>query len=129
MAEESPLASVVTSEPAVTKGTSAPSQEVERIIEVLMREIGRDLGPDLENLMRRAMKPLVHGTRAVLAVEIDDAFEAAQNIGKARKKAAHAIYHRLRLGVGGDPAQSHSESRPSIPSTSAAADRPASQQS
>lgn len=129
VAEQSPLTSVMTSEPAVTKGASAPLQEIERIIEVLAREVGRDLGRDLENLMRRAMKPLDHGTRAALAVEIDDAFEAAQNIGKARKQAAHAIHRRLRLGVGGDSAQSHSDNGSPISSISAAPDRPASQQS
>lgn len=129
MAEESPLPSVVTPEPAETKGAPAPLQEVERIIEVLVREVGRDLGPELENLMRRVMEPLDQGTRAALAAEVDDAFEAAQNIGKARKQSAHAIHRRLRLGVGGDSTQPHSDNRPPISSTSAAPDCPASQQS
>lgn len=90
-AEDSPLASVVTPEPAKPKGAPAPLQEVERIIEVLAREAGRDIGPDLENLMRRAMGPLDRGTRAALAAEIDDAFEAAQGVEQAREKAAQAI--------------------------------------
>jgi hypothetical protein len=96
--EDSPLASVVTPEPDVPKGAPAPLQEVERIIEVLAWEVGRDLGADLENLMRRAMGPLDRGTRATLAAEIDDAFETAQGIVQAREQAAQAIRGRV-----GDP--------------------------
>ncbi|MDZ7852331.1 MAG: hypothetical protein U5L98_06695 [Halomonas sp.] len=96
--DDSPLASVVTPEPDEPKGAPAPLQEVERIIEVLTREVGRDLGADLENLMRRAMGPLDRGTRATLAAEIDNAFESAQGIMQAREQAAQAIRGRV-----GDP--------------------------
>lgn len=98
VAEGSPLALVVTPEPTEPKGAPAPLQEVERIIEVLVREVGRDLGPDLVNLMRRAMGPLDRGTRAALAAEIDNAFEAAPGIEQAREQAAQAIRGRV-----GDP--------------------------
>ncbi len=98
VAEDSPLASVVTPEPAEPKGAPAPLQEVERIIEVLVQEVGRDLGPDLANLMRRAMGPLDCGTRAALAAEIDDAFEAASGVEQAREQATQAIRGRV-----GDP--------------------------
>lgn len=69
-------------------------QEVGRIIEALVQEVGLDLGPDLENLMRRAMGPLNRDTRAALAAEIDDAFEAAAGIEQAREQAARAIRRR-----------------------------------
>lgn len=98
VAEDSPLAQVLMPEPIKPKGAPAPLQEVERIIEVLAREVGRDLGPDLENLMRRAMGPLDRGTRAALATEIDDAFEAVPGIEQAREQAAQAIRKRV-----GDP--------------------------
>jgi hypothetical protein len=98
VAEDSPLAQVVTPEPVEPKGAPAPLQEVERIIEVLAREVGRDLGAVLENLMRRVMGPLDRGTRATLAAEIDDAFEKAQGIVQAREKATQAVRGKV-----GDP--------------------------
>lgn len=91
VAEDSPLASVVTPEPAAPNGALAPLQEVERIIEVLAQEVGRDLSDALENLMRRTMGPLDRATRATLAAEIDDAFECTQDIEQARGRAAQAI--------------------------------------
>jgi hypothetical protein len=93
--EDSPLASVVEPESADESPAPAPLHEVERIIEVLVREVGRNPGPDLEGLMRRAMGPLDRGTRADLAAEIDNAFEAAQDIEQARQQAAHAIRGRV----------------------------------
>ncbi|MFC2993179.1 hypothetical protein [Halomonas tibetensis] len=95
VAEDSPLGKVVKPEPISTNGAPAPFQEVERIIEVLGREVGRDLGAELESLMRRAMGPLDRGTRATLAAEIDLAFETAQCIEQAREQAAQAICGRV----------------------------------
>lgn len=96
--ENSHLASAAEPESSGQKGAPAPLYEVERIIEVLAREVGRDLGPDLEDLMRRAMGPLDRGTRATLAAEIDDAFETVQGVEQARAQAAQAIRGRV-----GDP--------------------------
>lgn len=98
VAEDSPLASVATPEPVEPEGAPAPLQEVERIIEVLAREVDRDLGQDLEELMRRAMGPMDRVTRATLAAEIDASFETAQSVEEARETAAQAIRGRV-----GDP--------------------------
>lgn len=77
-------------ESAESAESAAPAHEIERIIKVLSEDVGRDLGTDLKDLMRRAMRSLDRHTRATLAAEIDDAFEQAASIQRARERAALA---------------------------------------
>lgn len=95
--EHEPTSSLATPERLAAMALPpAPAHEIETIIANLTcPDVNRDLGPELIDLMRRAMRPLDRATRASLAAEIDDAFETCASVKEAREQASLAIRGRV----------------------------------
>ncbi|MGO2133713.1 MAG: hypothetical protein ACTH3D_12615 [Halomonas sp.] len=61
-----------------------PLSDIDTIISVLVKQVGRDLGPELVRRARHVMAPMSRKDRAELAAALDDAFEVAPSVGAAR---------------------------------------------
>lgn len=71
-----------------------PAHEVDGIIEVLVTQVHRQLGPELVSLIRRTMHPMDQESRANLAAAIDDAF-ARHGTAKGREHATQVVKSHL----------------------------------
>lgn len=83
---ESPSVGSVGTQPGAFEENqpSAPTADIDTIINFLVDQVGRDLGTELARRMRHVMAPMSRKDRAELAAALDDAFEVAPSVGAAR---------------------------------------------
>ncbi|MGM0984884.1 MAG: hypothetical protein ACQEXG_15920 [Pseudomonadota bacterium] len=76
---------------APARDPPGPAHDIDTIIDVLVRQVGRPLGEDLERLMGQAMRPMSRIRRADLAAKIDDCFEYADSAQEGRQQVEKLV--------------------------------------
>lgn len=64
--------------------TSGPLPDIDHIIHFLVDDVGRGLGPELARRVRQVMAPMNRKDRAELAAALDDIYEVASSVERAR---------------------------------------------
>ncbi len=84
-------------DPLVNGDTPGPAHDIDTIIDVLARQVGRPLGEELVLLLRQAMRPMSRQARAELVAVIDDVFEVSPDLEAARQESHRMLRNAKAL--------------------------------